>query len=84
MTNLKIVPQKFSFEKPTITNGKGEITSYGMNVSIEIDAFKADKEQIKKDLASIFAEVLKYFDWYYQIWVHIGKNTIITYPNQNK
>ena len=39
MTNLKIVPQKFSFEKPTITNGKGEIISYGMNVSIEIDAF---------------------------------------------
>ena len=61
MTNLKIVPQKFSFEKPTITNGKGETTSYGMNVSIEIDAFKADKEQIKKDLASIFAEVLEYF-----------------------
>jgi len=39
MTNLRIVPQKFSFEKPTITNGKGETASYGMNVSIEIDAF---------------------------------------------
>lgn len=67
MTNLKIVPQKFSFEKPTITNGKGETISYGMNVIIEIDAFKGDKEQIKKDLASIFAEVLEYFDWYYQV-----------------
>ena len=62
MTNLKIVPQKFSFEKPTITNGKGETTSYGMNVSIEIDAFRADKEQLKKDLSSIFTEVLEYFD----------------------
>lgn len=72
MTNLKIVPQKFSFEKPTITNGKGETISYGMNVSIEIDAFKADKEQIKNDLASIFAEVLEYFDWYYQVlYLHL-------------
>lgn len=24
MANIKIIPQKFSFEKPTITNGKGE------------------------------------------------------------
>lgn len=62
MTNLKIIPQKFSFEKPAITNGKGEIISHGINISIEIDAFKTDKEQIKKDLASIFAEVLEYFD----------------------
>lgn len=62
MTNLKIIPQKFSFEKPTITNAKGDIITYGMNVLIEIDAFKADKEQIKKDLATIFAEVLEYFD----------------------
>lgn len=67
MTNLKIVPQKFSFEKPTITNGKGETISYGVNVIIEIDVFKGDKKQIKKDLASIFAEVLEYFDWYYQV-----------------
>lgn len=62
MTNLKIIPQKFLFEKPTITNGKGEVITYGINVSIEINAFKADKEQIKKDLTSIFAEVLEYFD----------------------
>lgn len=62
MANLKIIPQKFSFEKPTITNGKGETISYGINVSIEIDAFKANKEQIKKDLNSIFSEVLEYFD----------------------
>lgn len=62
MTNLKIIPQKFSFEKPTITNGKGEIISHGINVTVDIDAFKADKAEIKKDLAAIFAEVLEYFD----------------------
>ncbi len=48
MTNLKIIPQKFSFEKPTITNAKGETIQYEINVSIEIDAFKASKQQIKK------------------------------------
>lgn len=45
MTNLKIAPQKFSFERPTITNGKGEITSHGISVTIDIDAFKADKSK---------------------------------------
>jgi len=62
MTDLKIIPQKFSFEIPTITNANGEIIQYGINISIEVDAFKADKQQIKKDLATIFAEVLEYFD----------------------
>lgn len=62
MTNLKIIPQKFLFEKPTIVNTKGETKSPGINITIEIDAFKADKEQIKKDLAAIFAEVLEYFE----------------------
>ena len=62
MATLKIIPQKFSFEKPTITNGNGEIISYGINVSIDIDAFKADKTVIKKDLTAIFAEVLEYFN----------------------
>ncbi len=62
MTDLKIIPQKFSFEKPTITNANGETIQYGINVSIEIDTFKADKQQVKKDLESIFAEVLEYFD----------------------
>ncbi len=61
-SNLSIVPQKFSFEKPTLTNGKGEIISHGINVLISIDAFQADKIQLKKDLAAIFAEVLEYFD----------------------
>lgn len=54
MINPKIVPQKFSFEKPTITNGKGETISYGISVTINIDAFKADKTEIKKGLNSYF------------------------------
>ncbi len=62
MTDLKIIPQKFSFEEPTITNANEEVIQYGINVSIEIDAFKADKQQVKQDLSSIFAEVLEYFD----------------------
>lgn len=62
MTTLKIIPQKFSFEKPTVTNGNGEIISHGIHVSIDIDAFKANKLEIKKDLTAIFAEVLEYFD----------------------
>ncbi len=62
MVTLKIIPQKFSFEKPTLTNGKGEIISHGINVSIDIDSFQADKREIKKDLTAIFAEVLECFD----------------------
>lgn len=62
MATLKIIPQKFSFEKPIITNRNGEIISYGINVSIDIDATQADKSIIKKDLTAIFAEVLEYFD----------------------
>lgn len=62
MANHKIIPQKFSFEKPIITNGKGEVISHGISVTIDIDAFKADKSEIKKDLTAIFAEVLEYFD----------------------
>ena len=62
MINPTIIPQKFSFERPTITNGKGETISHGISVTIEIDAFKADKTEIKKDLTAIFTEVLEYFD----------------------
>lgn len=62
MISPKIISQKFSFEKAIITSGNGEIISYGINVSIDIDAFKADKSEIKKDLTAIFAEVLEYFD----------------------
>ena len=62
MTKLTIIPQKFTFEKPTIKNGKGETISHGISVTIDIDAFKADKAEIKKSLTAIFAEVLEYFD----------------------
>ena len=62
MNTLNIIPQKFSFQRPAITTGKNEIISYGINVTVEIDAFKADKAQLKDDLTSIFAEVLEYFD----------------------
>lgn len=62
MTNPKIIPQNFTFEKPTIKNGKGETISHGISVTIDIDTFKADKAEIKKDLTAISAEVLEYFD----------------------
>lgn len=62
MGNPKIIPQKFSFEKQPLMNHKGEVISYGINVAITIDAFKADKTELKKDLSFIFAEVLEYFE----------------------
>lgn len=62
MATLKIIPQKFSFEKPTITNSNGEVISHVNSVTIDIDTFKANKAEIKKDLTTIFAKVLKYFD----------------------
>lgn len=62
MAKLTIIPQKFTFEKPTIKNATGKIVSHGISVTIDIDAFKADKAEIKKDLTAIFAEVLEYFD----------------------
>lgn len=62
ITNPKIISQKFLFEKPTITNRCGKIISHGITVTIDIDAFKADKSTIKKDLTAIFAEVTEYFD----------------------
>lgn len=62
MTEPKIIPQKFSFERPTITNGNGKIISHGISVTIDIDTFKANKAEIKKNLTAIFAEALEYFD----------------------
>lgn len=59
-----IPPQKFSFKKSVITNGCGKIISHGITVTIDIDAFKADKSTIKKDFTAIFAEVLEYLDWF--------------------
>lgn len=62
MIKPTIIPQKFSFKKPTIKNGNGKIISHGISVTVDIDVFKADKTEIKKDLTSIFTEVLEYFD----------------------
>ena len=62
MSHLSIIPQKFSFTKLAIYEGYGKLISPGMDVTIEIDAFQGDKKQIKDDLTSLFAEVLKYFD----------------------
>lgn len=59
MANPIIIPQKFLFEKPTITNGNGKIISHGIRITVNIDAFKAE---IKKGLTAIFAKVLEYFD----------------------
>lgn len=61
-TDLKIIPQKFSFSKPTITDMNNNTLQYGIDITISIDAFQANKEQIKKDLTFIFAEVLEYFE----------------------
>lgn len=59
---LNIIPQKFSFNRPTIKNVKGETISNGINVVINIDAFQADKTKVKEELSAIFAEVLEYFE----------------------
>lgn len=54
-------PAKLTFEKPVIMNSNGVMISPGISLSIET-TFVIDKAQLKKDLASIFAEVLEYFD----------------------
>lgn len=59
---LRIIPQQFNFEHPNIINAKGETIEHGITISIGIDAMKANKEKIKQELESIFAEVLEYFD----------------------
>lgn len=62
MAKLSIIPQQFSFNTPTITDARGDTIRPGLDVTIRVDTYKADKEQLKKDLAAIFAEVLEYFD----------------------
>lgn len=61
-TMLNIIPQKFSFSRPTIKKVKGETISNGIDVTINIDAFQADKSKVREELSSIFAEVLEYFE----------------------
>ena len=60
--SLKIIPQNFTFEKPTITDMSGKIVSAGIKVSVDIDILKADKTMVKDNLQAIFAQVLEYFD----------------------
>lgn len=62
MAKLSIIPQQFSFSRPTVEDAKGNTIQPGLDVTIRVDAYKADKEQLKKDLASIFDEVLDYFE----------------------
>lgn len=62
MPEIKIIPQKFSFEKSSIIDARGNTKSSGMRITIELDAFKADKQIVKKNLEFMFAEVLEYFD----------------------
>ena len=62
MSKVSIIPQRFTFTKESIYNGYGKLTSPGINVTIEIDAFQCDKGKVKENLSSIFAEVLEYFD----------------------
>lgn len=62
MSEVRIIPQKFSFQKPNITDAFGNIKSPGIIITIELDAFRADKQIVKKNLESIFTEVLGYFD----------------------
>ena len=62
MSEIRIIPQKFSFQKPNITDTFGNIKSPGIIITIELDAFRADRQAVKRDLASIFAEVLEYFE----------------------
>lgn len=62
MPEIRIIPQKFSFEKPSIVDSYGNTKSLGIRITIELDAFKADKQAVKKELKSFFTEVLGYFD----------------------
>lgn len=54
MAKLSIIPQQFSFNTPTVEDLKGNIIHPGLDVTIRIDAYKADKEQLIKDLTAIF------------------------------
>lgn len=53
MAKLSIIPQQFSFNTPTITDAKGDTIRPSLDVTIRVDVYKADKEQLKKDLAAI-------------------------------
>ena len=62
MTKLLIAPQQFLFSTPSITGAQGDTIKPGLDVTIRIDTYKVNKEQLKKNLAAIFNEVLDYFE----------------------
>ena len=62
MTEIKTIPQKFSFQVPNITDGHGNTKLPGISVEIEVNAFKVDAEKIRERLINVFSEVLDYFE----------------------
>lgn len=45
MAKLSIIPQQFSFSRPTVEDLKGNIIQPELDIAIRIDAYKADNEQ---------------------------------------
>lgn len=66
MSKPQVTPQKFVFaEEGTIlysNKPENEIEFPGLKVTVEIDAYKTNKNDLKEKLKSIFEEVLEYFD----------------------
>lgn len=66
MSKPQVTPQKFVFaEEGTVlcsNRPENDIEFPGLKVTVEIDAFKTNKNDLKEKLQSIFEEVLEYFD----------------------
>ena len=62
MTKLSITPQQFLFSTPSIKGAQGDTIKPGLDITIRIDTYKVNKEQLKKNLAAILNEVLDYFE----------------------
>lgn len=65
MTKLSITPhtpQQFLFSTPSIKCAQGDTIKPGLDVTIRINTYKVNKEQLKKNFASIFDEVIEYFE----------------------
>ena len=62
MTKLSITPQQFLFSTPSIKSAQGDTIRPCLDVTIRIDTYKVSKEQLNKNFASIFDEVLEYFE----------------------
>jgi len=48
MAKLSIIPQQFSFSRQTIEDLKGNTIQPELDIAIRIDAYKADKKQLKR------------------------------------